>query len=365
MTALVAQPVLDALRFQRAARATSPLLCIVLDATLADIARGGPCAAVLARVDPALDPIADAVTLRFLGAIHRVVLEGRAPELAAHYPSAGGTFTPDDHDGITEVFVATVAAHADEVTDGLRRPVQTNEAGRSAALLPGFLSIADSLGLPLRILEVGASAGLNLRWDRYRYEGGAAGSVWGHESSALRFTDVYSEPAPDLAVAATVAERRGCDANPIDANTAEGRLTLRSFIWPDQPERHATLEAALAIAAEVPATVERADAGEWVEARLAEDSGGCATVVVHSIVWQYLTLATRRRILAALERAGAAATREQPLAWLRMEPGADFAKAAEVTLTTWPGGDERLLARSGYHGRPVRMVGGGRIRPML
>jgi hypothetical protein len=353
VTAAVSPAVAAAVEFQRSARATSPLLREVLTAALADVDAGGPCAAVLSQVDPALDPVADAVTLRFVGAVHRIVLEGRAPELAEHYPSAGGAFTPDHPGDAGAAFVATVGQHLDALVDGLRRPVQTNEVGRSAALLPGYLLVARATGLPLRVLEVGASAGLNLRWDHYRYEGGADGSAWGDAGAALRFADVYSEPAPDLTVAATVAERAGCDANPIDAATDDGRLALRSFVWPDQVERFEWLAAALTIAAGVPVAVERADAGAWVEARLAEATPGLATVVVHSVVWQYLSAATRSRIRDALDRAGRAATADAPLAWLRMEPGQDFARRAEVTLTQWPGGDTHLVARAGYHGRPV------------
>jgi hypothetical protein len=38
-------------------------------------------------------------------------------------------------------------------------------------LIGGFLRVAAMTRRPLRLLEVGSSAGLNLRWDHYRYEG--------------------------------------------------------------------------------------------------------------------------------------------------------------------------------------------------
>jgi hypothetical protein len=349
-----------ALQFQRHAEATSPLYQRVLDAVLDDVAAGGPCGAVLAQVDPRLEPVSDAVTLRFLGGVHRIVLEGGAPDLARHYPSAGGRFDPADRiDELTEAFLATVDAHRDELIAALGRSVQTNEVGRSAVLLLGYLAIARRTRLPLRVFEIGASAGLNLRWDRYRYEGGAGGSAWGDPSSSLRFADCYAEPLPDLAVDAVVLERGGCDAQPVDPATDDGRLTLRSFVWPDQPERLASLEAALAISARVPAVVDRADAGEWVDARLADAVRGSATVIAHSIVWQYLAVPSRRRVLAALEAAGARATARAPVAWLRMEPGEDPANSAEVRLTIWPHGEDRLLARAGYHGHPIRLESEG------
>ena len=44
-------------------------------------------------------------------------------------------------------------------------------------IVGGFLAVAAHTGLPLRTFEVGASAGLNLRWDRFFYE--ARGATWG------------------------------------------------------------------------------------------------------------------------------------------------------------------------------------------
>jgi len=297
----------------------------------------------------------DALILRFLGGVHRIVLEGRAPALAACYPSAGGHFDPAQPGDIGDRFLTTIADHRDELVASLARPVQTNEVGRCSALLLGFLAVARDTGLPLRVLEVGASAGLNLRWDHYRYEGGEHGSAWGESSSPLRFRGAYIEPLPDLDVPAVVAERAGCDRSPIDATTDDGALTLRSYIWPDQLDRFVALDAALQLAPSVPVPLARADAGEWVEAQLASSRPGTATVVYHSVVWQYLPQETRRRVQHALERAGAVSTADDPVAWLRMEPGQDLGKSAEVTLTQWPGGHQRVVARAGYHGRPVRL----------
>ena len=150
-----------------------------------------------------------------------------------------------------------------------------------------------------------------------------------------------------------VVERLGCDRAPIDPASEAGRRLLRSFVWPDQADRHARLDAALVAAAEVPATIDAEDAARWVARRLADPVPGTATVVFHSIVWQYLPKATRDGVRAALERASAGATADAPLAWLRMEPGEDPSEAAEVRLAMWPGGEHRLLANTGYHGHPI------------
>jgi hypothetical protein len=128
------------------------------------------------------------VALRLMGAVHRLVLRGDAPELAAHYPSAGGR--PGD---AWPVFVGVLRDHRDELRRLVKNPVQTNEPGRCVALLGGFLEVARVTGMPLRLLEVGASAGLNLRFDRYRYELGD--ERWGPEDSPL----VIRSASPALA----------------------------------------------------------------------------------------------------------------------------------------------------------------------
>ncbi len=356
---MVDEGMLEALRFQRAGfevpSLASPLYAAVLDAVIADVEAAGPCAAVLQHAPPELHAIDHALVLRFLGALHRVVLRGEAPALARWYPTAGGAFRPGVDDIAADV-VAAVEEHHHALVAGLSEGVQTNEVGRCAVLAVGFTELLRRFGRPLRLLEVGASGGLNLRWDRWRYESGA--TAWGDPGAPLRFAEgVYREPFPDVSGPGgdgAVAERRGCDRSPIDPSTAEGRALLRSFVWPDQAERHARLDAALAVAAEVPATVEAADAGEWVEARLAEADPGVTTVVYHSIVWQYLPIPSRERLLAAFEGCDPAG----PVAWLRMEPPDDQAEAAELRLTVrWDGERTRsLLARCGYHGRPVWAV---------
>jgi hypothetical protein len=77
---------------------------------------------------------------------------------------------------------------------------------------------------------------------------------------------------------------------------------------------------------------------------------GAATVVYHTVFWTYLPRATQQHITEALDRAGAAATAERPLAWLRFE-GADGRPPALLTLTLWPSGETRVLAEAGFHGQ--------------
>ncbi|HEX6421619.1 MAG TPA: DUF2332 domain-containing protein [Acidimicrobiales bacterium] len=347
MPAPLVLPLGETLERQRAAcaRLGSRLYADVLAAVAADVAAGGVCASVLGP--HAGDPLASALPLRFLGAVHRLVLEGRAPALAAHFPSAGGTPGP----GLAADFVATVAEHRAAVEARLGDGVQTNEVGRCAVLAPALAAVARRSGLPLRLLECGASGGLNLRWDHYWYDTGE--TTLGDAASPVRFVGAWrAAPGalPDLSGGVEVAERAGCDRNPVDATSPEGRLTLRSYLWPDQVERAARLEGALAVAARVPAEVTAADLGRWAEERLAEPVPGAATVVVHTIVWQYVGRDARDRLRAALRAAGARATPAAPVVWLRFEPAG---AVGDLRLTWWPGGEEAVLATAEYHGVPV------------
>ena len=209
-------------------------------------------------------------------------------------------------------------------------------------------------GLPLDIYEIGSSAGLLSRWDRYHYATGH--SQLGDPTSTLRFDAAWwTHPAPPLRGEIRIAQRRGSDIAPIDPSTPQGRLTMMSFVWPDHLERLARLKAALDIAARFPVTIDQADAGDWLTHHLASaPRAGVATVVFHSIVWQYLPRPTRDRVRGALYAAAARAHQGAPLFWLRMEPAT--AAFADVRLTTWPGGSEEVLAEVGYHGADIRWL---------
>jgi hypothetical protein len=274
-----------------------------------------------------LEPISGAprnslLPLRFLAALHRMAIEGALPELALTYPSCGGSGDPD---AAWPALERALADRQDAVRANVPATVQTNEVNRCAALAPGFIEVARRTGLPLRLLEIGCSAGLNLRWDQY-----------GHAPDGIQIT-----------------ERLGCDLRPIDPTTDQGRLTLLSFVWPDQSERFAQLSKAIEIARSVPATLERADAVDWMERQLAVQHPGFATVLFHSIVLLYLDSAVKNRVERIMREAGERATADAPIAWLSMEPGE---KETDVHLTLWPSGERRLIARAGFHGHNVELV---------
>src|SRR5262245_5205050 len=323
--------------------AGSPFYGQLLDSAAADVERGGPCwRAVSGEM-----PRRTALPLRFMGGVHRLVLAGEAPDLARFYPSASADPDPGDP---WPAFSAAVAEHEHELRALVKQPNQTNEVRRSAALACGFLLVARETGLPLRLLELGASAGLNLRWDRYAYRAG--GESWGNPASPV-VLDEFSGPCPVFDVHAEVVERRGCDVIPIDAASPDAALTLRSLVWADQVDRLRLLEAALSVAAGEPVELARESASSWLPRETGSLAPGAATVVFHSYVEQFFGTVAARRIGAAIDSAGSRATPDAPFAYMKLEPEG---KRLVLRLRLWPGGEERVVASCTHHGADVQWL---------
>lgn len=322
----------------------SPFTAAVLGAALDDLRAGGPVARLLGGWLG--DPAADALPLRLAGGLHALVLSGRDGTLASLYPPQGGG--GGGGDGLSAALPDAVARHDGFLRDWLTSPPQTNEVGRAGVLLGGFLEIAQDFRLPLHLLEIGASAGLNMGWDRFRYD--IAGVAWGEGDSPVVLAPQWTGPRPPLDAPLTIAGRAGCDRRPVDITREGERLRLRAFVWADQTARMRALEGAMDLALRLGTRVEAADAADWVDRQLAAAPPGPVTVLYHTIVWQYLPTGTQARIRTALDGYGARA----PLAWLRLELGPT--DRCELTLTTWSRGlrTERVLAEAHPHGAWVR-----------
>lgn len=295
------------------------------------------------------DPLRGFLPLRLLGAVHERVLAGAAPELARFYPSAGGSPGP----GLWPAFLQVLEQQAGALRARLENFPQTNEVGRCAGLLGGFLEAARRTGLPLRIREIGCSAGLNLHWDRYRYELGSR--RWGDPRSRVRLRSDWQGGAPPLSARAEVTSRAGCDISPRRVDDPEQARLLEAFVWPDQTERLEPLRAAIRLAREMPARVEQAAAAEWLPGELADDAPGECSVVYHSAFWLYLGAEEKEALRSCIEERGARAGPRTPLAWLRHEDG-EVPGSIELRLRLWPGGPDQLLARGHPHGRRVEWL---------
>lgn len=328
-------------------RLGSPFTASICEALAADLDPSSAAGrAVLGWTgDPA--PLADNLPLRTIGALHALARSRAAPYLAALYPPNP---TPDDRE-LARAALRALDEHAGRVLEFLHSPPQTNEVGRSAVLIGGFLTIASRTALPLDLYEIGSSAGLNLRADRYRYRLGSA--HWGAPDAALSLAPIWHGPPPPVEAPLAIRLRSGCDANPIDLQNAHARERLVAYVWADQPDRVARVQAAIDIALAFPVAIDRAEAADWAERRIEAGAvAGVTRVLFHSVVWNYLSERSRERIRAHLRRAGAAATAQAPLAWLRFELG----NPPELRLTLWPSGDETLLARAHPHGAWVHWL---------
>lgn len=292
---------------------------------------------------------ADALALRLLGALHSLVLSGADDGLAAVYP-------PRQVDGsrLRDSLTDAIRRHDDRLCRALDGVPQTNEVARSAMLLPGFLAIARETGLPLEVVEIGASAGLNLNFDLFHYRYGA--SEWGDPASPVRLAPELRGKLPPPEGKLTMSARSGCDIAPVDLSNKAARLRLRCFVWADQSARLQRLDAAIGLALAAPVTLVQADASDFVRQKLAARLEGSASVVFHSAMWDYMPDAKREAIKAVIRDAGAVATKGSPLAWLSAEPLAAGAPHAVLRLTIWPGGETRQLAACDHHGRWIEWL---------
>jgi len=291
------------------------------------------------------DPFADALALRAAAGFHALKRAGKSTRLAAAYPP-----NPVDRAALTEAVSDAIGSDDDFLHDWLDSPPQTNEVARSSVLIGSALLLARELGLPLDWHEIGASMGLNLGFDRYRYEFGS--DRWGAADSPVLIHSEWRGPNPDTTAAIEVRSRAGCDLNPLDPGLPADRERLLAYVWADQTERLGRASAALNVAAAAPWRVEKADAAAWVARHFsAPPRPGAVRILTHTIVWQYLPEATRQAITRTMEDAGERATPEAPVAWLRME--ADGRDTAGVRLRVWPGGTDLEIARADFHGRFV------------
>lgn len=329
----------------------SPFTAQLLARAADDVEAGG----IVARLTDGWpgSPRTAAVSLRLAGALHAAVLARRDAALAAEYPQARSDWSMDRVWPLAEEFLRREESW---VRDFMRSPPQTNETARSTGLACGFLWLAERAPQPFHMLELGASAGLNLNWDRFAY----AHPPWGRDRVVGPFMPTLITGSAPGWRDIVIASRAACDQNPLDPSDSHDQLRLRAYIWADQTSRLERLDAALALAQQSSARVEKADAAAWIEARLAGDLPAGTTVVYHSVFLQYPPRNVREAIAAAIEAAGARTTGTQQLARVSFEPesvvGGPHGSARYVLhVTRWEDGQrsEATLADVDPHGRTM------------
>jgi hypothetical protein len=270
---------------------------------------------------------ADAVALRLASALHALALRGTPPRLAALFAAREGDFD--------SVVGEALAQQEKFIIAWMARPTQTNEVARSAALMAALLTLDAERAMPVDLLELGASAGLNLNVAHYRFILGD--TACGPADSPLQLAPDWQGGSPPQGRIA-VASARGVDLAPINCCDPAAALRMQAYVWPDKPGRLVHLSAAQQIARVHPPQVDRGNAATWLRQRLAlPQARGTRRVIFHSMVMQYLSAGERGAIAQSIIRAGALATPDNPLAWIALEWTPDR-RAVMLHATHWGGG---------------------------
>ena len=287
--------------------------------------------------------------LRLQGAFHYLALAGDT-SLGKHFPSVGG-------DGDARYAWAEARSILDRdpelVARLCRENVQTNETLRSTPILAAFLHLAAIYDRPFHLFEIGASAGLNCRFDRYRYEG--PDWQWGDSRSpvVLRNRTLSGRPR-HLEATIEISERRACDANPIDVGSERAVRRLQSFVWPDQPDRLQRLRGALQVAATTPVVVDAEPFSTWL-VREVHPKAGYVAAIVQTVVEEHLTPATLQELDDAIAAVGRRASPDAPLAYVRMELRND---AYDTSVRVLPDRNAIAICRSDGHAQDIRWIEG-------
>lgn len=288
-----------------------------------------------------LGPAGDSVPLRLCGALHALHLQGDATLTEVYPPHQVSD------DTLWSAIDATLTTQAAIIDTFINSPPQTNEVRRASALIAAAHVIADHFKTPIRLSELGASAGLNLNFDRFALD--IDGTRFGPSDAPLTLTPEWTGPLPPQTTP-KVVDRRGVDLNPVDP--VADRQRLMAYLWPDQPQRLTLTDAALSLP---PAQVDKNDAIDWLEGRLHHILGQ-THLIYTTIAWQYFPTGKKKHGLSLIEAAGATATTDHPLAFLQMENDGG-AHGAALTLRLWPGDLHLALGRVDFHGRWVEWAG--------
>ncbi|HUG09098.1 MAG TPA: DUF2332 domain-containing protein [Acidimicrobiia bacterium] len=255
-----------------------------------------------------------------LAGIHALLMQDPAQKLARHYPDL--IDDPGPVQQVARPFREFVLEHEAQLVEiGRTRHTQTNEVGRCTALLP---AIWETDLRRFHLIDLGASAGLNLAIDRYHYRWD--GLEWGPRSRVTLECSLRGRaPAPKEI---EVLSRTGLDLNPLDPSDPDDVLWLEALIWPEQTDRRRRLQAAFRMYADVEVDLVAGDAVETLGATLSRLPGDEPVVVMHSFALNQFSPEQRSIVDEQLT----AARRQRPLWRVSMELLDWGDEAAKLTL---------------------------------
>lgn len=288
-----------------------------------------------------------AVNMLF-GSVLFLLLSGVEHPLRSFYATLGGSKPATE---AWPVFLDFCRVHKQNliplVTHGR---VQTNEIGRCGLLMPALAAAYQALGAsrPLHLIEVGASAGLNLLFDRYQYRY-SNGITAGPDSPVVIQTELVGDHPPHIPdCLPPVTARVGIDIAPIDVMDEAAMQWVEALIWPDESDRVQMHRAARQIAQTDPPTLIAGDGLELVPQVLADVSPDAIPCIYHSHAVYQMPKKWRADFDARLNDLGAQRDLAYvSLEWLDPHPG------PRLEMSLWHDGTrtDRLIATCHHHGR--------------
>jgi hypothetical protein len=289
-------------------------------------------------------------------AVHYLILSGEQHPLADIYeaPEARGAL-----DRAAPEFVDFCEEFSEEIVKIMRdRTVQTNEVNRCVGLLPALMIAHRSAHRPLGLVELGASAGLNMLFDRYRYDY-SGGPVIGPPGATVRLSTQVRNRMPKLDAAAPPVDYRvGVDLEPVEVADEDQERWLRACIWVGEVAREQRFEAAWNLAQREWPDVVEGDAVDKLEDLVDAVPDHLELCVTHSWMMGWMGREQREKLAERIAHIG----RGRPVWWVSFEspnrvPGLDApdnvpADASVLGLTHIDGDkiDRRVLAKVQHHG---------------
>lgn len=256
--------------------------------------------------------------------------------LAAFYPIHGGTRAVDEK--LPTAFAEFCAEHRDALLALIReRSTQTNEIRRCVALRLALVHVRRTWPGPLALVEVGASAGLNLRLDQYKYRLNGVELPWRQDSDITLTCEVRGQEGREARLFGPVPEitsRLGIDRAPVDLSDAGARAWLEAFIWPEDVEGLVTLRRTVDLALATPETaVVYGDATRDVAKSITELPGDEPVAVFTATLLTYLSTGQSAAFVAQLDEAA----RRRPVVWIFAEAPGLLARTAGLNVPVLSG----------------------------